>query len=169
MFEDGRKHRPKKIPETTIQQNLNVTDSVRDRETQKLYRSKDCEDEKRTKKAAKFTSAISILLRPIDLPFPPLLHHRQAQPASSISLSVVSSLTLCIRRAGDEHCAAERTCNEVRFQALWTRARTGYCRLRCRVKSTKNVDSNPRQYLPTIYQNHRFEISNSPCFPWNLV
>jgi hypothetical protein len=31
------------------------------------------------------------------------------------------------------------------------------------------VDSNPRQIPLTIYQNHRFEISNSPYFPWNLV
>jgi hypothetical protein len=138
MFEDGQKQRPKKIPATTIQQNLNVTDSVRDRETQKLYRSKDCEDEKRTKTSCKVYLSISILLRPIDLPFPPLLHPWQAQSASSISLSVVSSLTLCTRRAGDEHCAAVRTCNEVRFQALWTRARTGYCRLLCQVKSTKS-------------------------------
>jgi hypothetical protein len=138
MFEDGRKHRPKQIPETTIQQNQNVTDSVRERENTKAIQIEGLRSRKTDKKTCKVYLSISILLRPIDLPFPPLLHSRQAQPASSISLSVVLSLTLSTRRAGDEHCAAVRTCNEVRFQALWTRARTGYCRLLCQVKSTKS-------------------------------
>lgn len=42
-------------------------------------------------------------------------------------------------------------------------------RLLCQGQIYQIVDSNPRQIPPTIYQNHRFEISNSPCFPWNLV
>ncbi len=134
---DGKKHRPKQIPETTMQQNPNVTDRVRDRETQKLYRSKDCEDEKRTRKAAKFYLSISILLRPIDLPFSPLLHRRQAQPASSISLScIVSHALYKTRRRRTLRSSAH--CDEVRFQAPWTRARTSYCRLLRQVKSTKS-------------------------------